>query len=144
MNSDSHAPLPSSLPAQILATLNPAQADAVQTATGPLLIIAGAGSGKTRVLTFRIAHLIRQGVSPWNILALTFTNKAAGEIKERLMHICGESAARNIWAGTFHSVFARLLRSYADVLGYTRSFSIYDTDESLSVIRSAMQSMSIF
>lgn len=125
------------------ASLNPAQVEAVETVTGPLLIIAGAGSGKTRVLTFRVAHMIRQGVAPWNILALTFTNKAAGEIKERLLHICGEQAARNIWAGTFHSVFARLLRSHAEVLGYSPSFSIYDTDESLSVIRSAMQSMSI-
>ncbi|MFM2134116.1 MAG: hypothetical protein RL156_1397 [Bacteroidota bacterium] len=125
------------------ATLNTAQLEAVETINGPLLIIAGAGSGKTRVLTFRIAHLIRQGVAPWNILALTFTNKAAGEIKERLHRICGERAARDIWAGTFHSVFARLLRVHAEVLGYTPSFSIYDTDESLSVIRAAMQSMNL-
>ena len=125
------------------ASLNPAQIEAVESVSGPLLIIAGAGSGKTRVLTFRIAHLIQQGVEPWNILALTFTNKAAGEIKERLLHICGEQAARSIWAGTFHSVFARLLRSHAEVLGYTQTYSIYDTDESLSVIRGAMNSMSI-
>ncbi|MFM8568743.1 MAG: ATP-dependent helicase [Candidatus Kapaibacterium sp.] len=129
--------------AALHASLNASQTEAVETVTGPLLIIAGAGSGKTRVLTFRIAHLIRHGVAPWNILALTFTNKAAGEIKERLLHICGEQAARNIWAGTFHSVISRLLRTHAELLGYTQSFSIYDTDESLSVIRSAMNSMSI-
>ena len=128
---------------ELAATLNPAQREAVETVWGPLLIIAGAGSGKTRVLTFRVAHLIQSGVAPWNILALTFTNKAAGEIKERLLHLCGESASRSIWAGTFHSVFARLLRAHAEALGYTPSFSIYDTDESLSVIRSIMQQQNL-
>ncbi len=127
----------------VLAGLNPSQAEAVSTVDGPLLIVAGAGSGKTRVLTFRVAHLIQKGVKPWNILALTFTNKAAGEMKERIKHICGEKAARQVWAGTFHSIFARLLRGYADVLGYTNSFSIYDTDDSTSVIRAAMNSLNI-
>ncbi len=128
---------------EILAGLNPAQAEAVATTDGPLLIVAGAGSGKTRVLTFRVAHLIQRGVKPWNILALTFTNKAAGEMKERIKHICGDNAARQVWAGTFHSIFARLLRSYAEALGFTNSFSIYDTDDSLSAIRGAMHSLNI-
>ncbi len=127
----------------ILAGLNPSQGEAVATIDGPLLIVAGAGSGKTRVLTFRVAHLIQSGVKPWNILALTFTNKAAGEMKERIKHICGEKAARQVWAGTFHSIFARLLRSYAEVLGYSNSFSIYDTDDSMSVIRAQMNVLNI-
>ncbi len=127
----------------ILKKLNPSQAQAVSTINGPLLIVAGAGSGKTRVLTYRVAYLIQSGVKPWNILALTFTNKAAGEMKERIKTICGETAARQVWAGTFHSIFARLLRSHAEALGYTNTFSIYDTDDSLSAIRAAMNSLSM-
>ena len=127
----------------VLSALNPSQREAVTTTSGALLIVAGAGSGKTRVLTNRIAYLIQQGAKPWQILALTFTNKAAGEMKERIAQICGEHAAKQIWAGTFHSVFARMLRMDAEVLGYSKSFSIYDTDDSLSVIKAAMNSMSI-
>ncbi len=126
-----------------LKSLNDAQREAVVTINGPLLIVAGAGSGKTRVLTYRIAYLIGQGAKPWEILALTFTNKAAAEMKERIMHICGEQAAKRIWAGTFHSIFARILRMEAEHLGYTNTFSIYDTDDSLSVIRGVMQSLNI-
>lgn len=126
-----------------LNSLNDAQREAVITKDGPLLIVAGAGSGKTRVLTYRIAYLIQHGVKPWETLALTFTNKAAAEMKERITHICGEQAARRIWAGTFHSIFARILRMEADALGYTNTFSIYDSDDSLSVIRGVMSSLNI-
>lgn len=126
-----------------LGGLNDAQRTAVTTTKGPLLIVAGAGSGKTRVLTYRIAHLIQHGVKPWEVLALTFTNKAAAEMKERIGRICSEDAARRIWAGTFHSIFARILRMEAESLGYTNTFTIYDTDDQLSVIRNAMSSLGI-
>jgi len=119
--------------------LNPEQAKAVSVINGPALVIAGAGSGKTRVLTYRIANLIQNGVAPENILALTFTNKAADEMKDRIAKIAGITAAGRIWAGTFHSVFARILRYEAATLGYTSSFSIYDTDDSLGAIRKVMQ-----
>ncbi len=100
---------------------------------GPLMIIAGAGSGKTRVLTYRIAHLIENGVDPFRILSLTFTNKASGEMRKRIEGAVG-TEARNIWMGTFHSVFAKILRIEARYLGYTSDFSIYDTDDSKSLI----------
>jgi DNA helicase II / ATP-dependent DNA helicase PcrA len=118
--------------------LNPAQLAAVENYQGPTIVIAGAGSGKTRVLTVRIAHLMTHGVDPFRILALTFTNKAAKEMKERIAKILGErgnTEARNIWMGTFHSVFARILRAEADKLGYPKDFTIYDTDDSRSVIK---------
>jgi DNA helicase-2/ATP-dependent DNA helicase PcrA len=120
--------------------LNPAQRAAVDATEGPTMVIAGAGSGKTKVLTVRIAHLMTKGVDPFRILALTFTNKAAKEMKERiallLKDIPGLSTdARNLWMGTFHSVFARILRAEADKLGYPKDFTIYDTDDSRSVIR---------
>ena len=123
--------------------LNPEQTEAVITTNGPVLIIAGAGSGKTRVLTYRIAYLLSKGINPYSILALTFTNKAAGEMKNRIASMVGESIARKVWAGTFHSVFARILRIEAESLGFTNSFSIYDTDDSLSVIRSIMNTLGI-
>lgn len=119
--------------------LNPVQRSAVECTEGPVMIIAGAGSGKTRVLTYRIAHLMKKGVDPFNILALTFTNKAAREMKERIAKIVGESEAKNLWMGTFHSVFARILRSEAEKLGYPQNFTIYDTDDSKSLIKTILK-----
>lgn len=123
--------------------LNPAQRAAVEATDGPMMVIAGAGSGKTRVLTVRIAHLMAaKGVDPFRILALTFTNKAAKEMKERIARILGEQGsteARNLWMGTFHSVFARILRLEADKLGYPKTFTIYDTDDSRSVIKGILK-----
>ncbi len=119
--------------------LNPAQRAAAEATEGPMMVIAGAGSGKTKVLTVRIAHLIAKGVDPFRILALTFTNKAAREMKERIAHIVGRSEALNIWMGTFHSVFSRILRAEADKLGYPKDFTIYDTDDSRSVIKGILK-----
>ncbi|HYF02321.1 MAG TPA: UvrD-helicase domain-containing protein [Patescibacteria group bacterium] len=136
-------PRPNGAEPEFLKGLNPAQYKAATTIAGPVLIVAGAGSGKTRVLTYRIAYLLSQGVSPHNILALTFTNKAAAEMKERIAKIAGEGAGHRVWAGTFHSVFARVLRSEAEHLGYTKSFTIYDADDALSLIRNIMASMGI-
>ena len=120
---------------EMLAGLNDAQRAAAGHIEGPMMVVAGAGSGKTRVLTHRIAHLIDQGVDPFSILALTFTNKAAREMKGRIGKIVGESEARNIWMGTFHSVFARILRIEADRINYPSNFTIYDTQDSRSVIK---------
>jgi DNA helicase-2/ATP-dependent DNA helicase PcrA len=122
--------------------LNPAQRDAVLQANGPVMIIAGAGSGKTRVITMRVAHLVASGVDAFNILVLTFTNKAAREMRERIMHVVG-AEAKNIWMGTFHSVFAKLLRVEADKIGYPNNFTIYDTDDSKSVLRAILKEMSL-
>lgn len=119
--------------------LNEIQREAVLATEGPLMIVAGAGSGKTRVLTYRIAHLIRKGVDPFNILSLTFTNKAAREMKERIARIVSKGEARNIWMGTFHSVFARILRAEAERLGYPSNFTIYDTDDSKSLIKTILK-----
>ena len=115
------------------ALLNPSQAAAVLQTEGPCMIIAGAGSGKTRVLTYRIAHLLEQGVDAFNILALTFTNKAAKEMRARIEKVVGPEA-KNLWMGTFHSVFAKILRSEADKIGFPRSFTIYDTQDSKTLI----------
>lgn len=125
-----------------IAGLNDPQREAVVHGNGPLMIIAGAGSGKTRVLTYRIAHLINNNVDPFRILALTFTNKAAGEMRHRIEKVVG-SEARNIWMGTFHSVFAKILRIEAKALGYTSNFSIYDTDDSKSLLRSIIREMGL-
>ncbi len=114
--------------------LNDIQRQAVTTTDGPVMVIAGPGSGKTRVLTFRIAHLIEKGVKPWNILALTFTNKAAKEMKERINNTIGGGAAGSVWAGTFHSIFARILRYEAELIGYPTNFTIYDTQDTKSVL----------
>ncbi|MBD1366451.1 UvrD-helicase domain-containing protein [Mucilaginibacter sp. ZT4R22] len=122
--------------------LNPEQKAAVLQIKGPVMIIAGAGSGKTRVITYRVAHLIRSGVDSFNILVLTFTNKAAREMRERINHICGPEA-KNIWMGTFHSVFAKLLRVEADKIGYPSNFTIYDTDDSKSVLRAILKEMNL-
>jgi DNA helicase-2/ATP-dependent DNA helicase PcrA len=122
--------------------LNPEQQAAVKQINGPVMIIAGAGSGKTRVITFRVAHLIRNGVDAFNILVLTFTNKAAREMRERINHLVGPDA-KNIWMGTFHSVFAKLLRVEADKIGYPNNFTIYDTDDSKSVLRAILKEMNL-
>jgi DNA helicase-2/ATP-dependent DNA helicase PcrA len=119
--------------------LNPVQRAAAMATEGPVMIIAGAGSGKTRVLTYRIAHLMKKSVDPFNILALTFTNKAAREMKERIAKIVGASEAKNLWMGTFHSVFAKILRIEAEKLGYPNNFTIYDTDDSKSVIKEILK-----
>ena len=126
----------------ILSQLNEEQRKAAACTEGPVMIIAGAGSGKTRTLTYRIAHLINLGVDPFNILALTFTNKAAAEMKERIMKLVG-SEARNIWMGTFHSVFARILRSEASKLGYINTFTIYDNDDSKSAIKQIVKGLNL-
>ena len=110
---------------------------------GPVMVIAGAGSGKTRVLTYRIAYLMEKGVDPFSILALTFTNKAAREMKERIGLIVGESKAKTLWMGTFHSIFARILRSEADYLGYSSNFSIYDTQDSERLISSIIKELKL-
>ncbi len=123
--------------------LNEAQRAPVLQKDGPMIIIAGAGSGKTRVLTVRIAKLMSMGVDAFNILALTFTNKAAREMKERIANIVGSNEAKNLWMGTFHSVFARILRSEADKLGYPSNFTIYDTQDSVRLISSIIKELQL-
>ncbi|MBD81047.1 MAG: ATP-dependent DNA helicase [Crocinitomicaceae bacterium] len=123
--------------------LNEAQKKAVVKIDGPIMVIAGAGSGKTRVLTYRIIHMIENNIDPFNILALTFTNKAAREMKDRISSKIGQSEARNIWMGTFHSVFARILRSEAKLLGYPSNFTIYDTDDSKSLIKRIIKELNL-
>ena len=122
-----------------LNSLNEAQRAPTLHKDGPLIVIAGAGSGKTRVLTYRIAYLMSQGIDPFSILALTFTNKAAREMKSRIGDLVGESEAKNLWMGTFHSVFARILRSEADKLGFPSNFTIYDTQDSDRLISSIIK-----
>ncbi len=123
--------------------LNDAQKAPVLHKEGALMVIAGAGSGKTRVLTYRIAHLMQEGVDPFNILALTFTNKAAREMKKRIAGIVGESEAKNLWMGTFHSIFARLLRYDGDKLGFPSNFTIYDTQDSQRLIASIIKEIGL-
>src|SRR5215204_2574461 len=123
--------------------LNERQQEAVLTIEGPLMIVAGAGSGKTKVLTTRIAHLMAKGVDAFNILALTFTNKAAAEMKERIGHILGNREARNLYIGTFHSVFARIMRAEAHRIGYPNSFTIYDTDDAKSVVKAVTNELNL-
>ena len=122
--------------------LNPMQLQAVYQTEGPVLILAGAGSGKTRVLTYRVAYLIEQGVSPWNIMAITFTNKAAGEMRDRVEDIVG-SGSESVWIATFHSSCARILRRYIDRLGYDTNFAIYDTDDTKSIIKEVAKKLNI-
>jgi len=119
--------------------LNQSQRDAVTNTEGPVMVIAGAGSGKTRVLTYRIAHIINKGGDPFNILALTFTNKAAKEMKERIGKIIGFDQARKLWMGTFHSVFSRILRSEAEKIGYPTNFTIYDTADAKNLIKAILK-----
>lgn len=127
----------------LFADLNEVQKQAVSTTEGPLMIIAGAGSGKTRVLTYRIAHLIEKGVDSFNILALTFTNKAAREMKERIAALIGGTEAKNLWMGTFHSVFARILRAEANKLGFPSNFTIYDQQDCLNVIKKIINELQL-
>ncbi|MEM1216151.1 MAG: UvrD-helicase domain-containing protein [Bacteroidota bacterium] len=122
--------------------LNDVQRQAVTTTEGPVLVVAGPGSGKTRVLTYRIAYLLEQGAAPWEILALTFTNKAAREMKERIEKVVGTRASR-VWAGTFHSLFARILRVEAQHIGYSSNFTIYDTDDSKSLIGQIIRELNL-
>ena len=119
--------------------LNDAQRAAVEYNEGPQLVIAGAGSGKTRVLTYKIAYLLEHGIHAGNILALTFTNKAAREMKSRIASLVGEQVARYLWMGTFHSIFARILRIEAQNLGFTPDFTIYDTDDSKQLINAILK-----
>ncbi len=126
---------------EYLNQLNKAQLAPVLQQQGAMIVIAGAGSGKTRVLTFRIAYLMSKGIDPFNILALTFTNKAAREMKSRIARIVGGSEAKNLWMGTFHSVFAKILRFEADRLGYPSNFTIYDTQDSQSVVRAVIKEL---
>lgn len=126
---------------EYLEGLSKVQREAVITTEGPSLIIAGAGSGKTRVLTFRIAHLLKQGVQPWSILALTFTNKAANEMKERIARVVGNSTASSLWMGTFHSMFLKILRVEAHRLGYSQNFTIYDTSDTKSLLTKVIKDL---
>src|SRR5678809_873488 len=128
---------------EYLSGLNDRQREAVLHIDGPLMIVAGAGSGKTKVLTTRVAHLMANGIDSFNILALTFTNKAAKEMKERVEHILGNNEARNLYIGTFHSVFARILRTEAPKLGYPNNFTIYDTDDAKSVVKTVVNELNL-
>jgi len=127
----------------IFQELNEAQRKAVEHTDGPSMVIAGAGSGKTRVLTFKVAHLLNQGVDPFNILALTFTNKAAREMKERIIELVGSSDARNVWMGTFHSIFARILRIEGHRMGYGSNFTIYDTEDSKRLVSNIIKELNL-
>ncbi|MDR1182782.1 MAG: UvrD-helicase domain-containing protein [Bacteroidales bacterium] len=123
----------------LLEELNDEQRKAVECIEGPMMVIAGAGSGKTRVLTYRIAYMIEQGINPFNILSLTFTNKAAAEMKERVMSLLGSTAGRNVWMGTFHSVFSKILHIESQWIGFTQNFSIYDTNDSKNLIKNIIK-----
>jgi DNA helicase-2/ATP-dependent DNA helicase PcrA len=122
--------------------LNSVQKQAAMATEGPVLVVAGPGSGKTRVLTYRIAHIIEQGAAPWEVLALTFTNKAAREMKERIAKVVGDRA-NQVWAGTFHSIFSRILRVEADKIGYNSNFTIYDTEDTNSVLNAVMKELNV-
>ena len=137
MRSDER-PIPS-----YLLDLNPQQREAVEYLDGPQLVIAGAGSGKTRVITYKIVHLLENGIAPWRILALTFTNKAAREMRERIEALVGEETSSKLWMGTFHSIFARILRANAPLIGYRNSFTIYDTSDSRSLLKSIIKELNL-
>lgn len=123
--------------------LNTAQSQAVEQFEGPSLIVAGAGSGKTKVLTCRIANILNHGHKAGSVLALTFTNKASKEMKERISTLVGSSLSKNLWMGTFHSIFVRFLREDAELLGFPKSFTIYDTSDSRSAIRNCVREMGL-
>ena len=127
----------------ILEGLNDKQYEAVVNTEGPCLVIAGAGSGKTKVLTHKIANLIKNGVSPWNILAITFTNKAANEMKSRVEKLIGEDTAKDMWIGTFHSICVRILRRNIDKIGFDKSFVIFDTTDQRSVVKNCLKELAI-
>ncbi len=127
----------------LLLQLNDAQREAVIHTEGPMMVIAGAGAGKTRALTYRIAYLLQQGVDPFSVLALTFTNKAAKEMKERVMQLIGDSSGRNVWMGTFHSVFAKILRMEGHHLGYPANYTIYDTDDSKRLLKNILTELQL-
>ena len=127
----------------ILQGLNPAQRDAVVNYDSPSLIIAGAGSGKTRVLTSRIAYMIEQGIKPWNILALTFTNKAAESMRERIAQMLPDNRSRYIRMGTFHSVFSRILRENAEKIGFTDSFTIYEPSDCKNLLKTIVRELNL-
>ena len=124
---------------EMLQQLNESQREAVLYSDGPSLVIAGAGSGKTRVLTYKIAWLLKNGISPYNILALTFTNKAAREMKSRISQMVGEDTARRLWMGTFHSIFSRILRREAEALGLRSDFTVYDAQDSKNLIKAIIR-----
>ena len=128
---------------EILKQLNESQQEAVLYNDGASLVIAGAGSGKTRVLTYKIAWLLEQGMKPWQILALTFTNKAAREMKERIGRLVGEEQARYLQMGTFHSVFARILRAEAEHIGFNANFTIYDQTDARSLVKTIVKEMGL-
>ncbi|MFT7345426.1 MAG: DNA helicase-2/ATP-dependent DNA helicase PcrA, partial [Lentimonas sp.] len=123
--------------------LNESQRKAAENIYGPSMVIAGAGSGKTRVLTYRIAHMLDQGIDAFSIMALTFTNKAAREMKERISSIVGDNESRNITMGTFHSVFSRILRYNADRIGYPTNFTIYDTQDTKSLLKAIIKELNL-
>ena len=127
----------------ILSQLNDSQREAVMCTEGPSLVIAGAGSGKTRVLTYKIAYLLQQGVKPWNILALTFTNKAAREMKQRIGNLVGNDIASRLVMGTFHSIFSRILRAEAEHIGFNSNYTIYDEADSRSLVKSVLKEMGL-
>ena len=127
---------------QYLDELNDIQRQAASQIEGPVMVIAGPGSGKTRVLTYRLAHMIHSGIKPWNILSLTFTNKAAREMTERIAHVVGNEA-KKVWCGTFHAIFARILRVEAPKIGYPANFSIYDTDNTKSLITEIIKELNL-
>lgn len=126
-----------------LESLNPQQRAAVEYIDGPSLVIAGAGSGKTRVLTYKIVHLLRNGYEPWRLLALTFTNKAAREMRERIEQLVGPKVSQSLWMGTFHSIFARILRNHADRIGYKPNYTIYDSADSKSLVKTIIKDMDL-
>ena len=128
---------------EFLKDLNEVQRQAVTYNEGPSMIIAGAGSGKTRVLTYKIAYLLQSGMPPYSILALTFTNKAAKEMKERISKVVGSENAKRIWMGTFHSVFSKILRKNATAIGFKSDFTIYDSADSKSLIKTIIKEMNL-
>lgn len=130
-------------PEEYLCKLNPQQREAVEYLDGPELVIAGAGSGKTRVITYKIVHLLAMGIPPWRILALTFTNKAAREMRERIEALVGEETASKLWMGTFHSIFSRILRAHAPLLGFKPGFTIYDTADSRNLIKNIIKELGL-
>ncbi len=126
----------------LLAKLNKEQREAVEHTEGPLLIMAGAGSGKTRVLTHRIAYLIEKGVMPWHVLAITFTNKAAREMRERIVKLLGPEG-NDVWASTFHALCVRILRRHAEKLGYNQAFTIADTSDQRTLMKRVLSELNI-